>query len=49
MATSTDVRDILELDTGQGQTDFMTKESLMTEGKKVTSMLKAPKAKERIL
>ncbi|XP_059163538.1 DNA methyltransferase 1-associated protein 1-like isoform X2 [Physella acuta] len=34
MATSTDVRDILELDTGQGQTDFMTKESLMTEGKK---------------
>ncbi|CAL1538481.1 unnamed protein product [Lymnaea stagnalis] len=34
MAANMDVRDILELDTGQTQNDFVTKESLMTEGKK---------------
>ncbi|XP_055890683.1 DNA methyltransferase 1-associated protein 1-like isoform X1 [Biomphalaria glabrata] len=34
MASSMDVRDILELDTGQMQNDFVTKESLMYDGKK---------------
>ncbi|XP_005103965.1 DNA methyltransferase 1-associated protein 1 [Aplysia californica] len=34
MATSIDVRDILELDSGQGASEYVTKESLMNDGKK---------------
>ena len=34
MATTSDVRDILELESNQ-QNDFVTKESLMNDGKKV--------------
>lgn len=34
MANTMDVRDILELDTGQATNEFVTKESLMNDGKK---------------
>lgn len=35
MAVSADVRDILELESGSTAHEFVTKESLMSEGKKV--------------